>query len=405
MSIAKDIYAYYERYLKENNLIDFDDMINQSTEYIKSGKWFKDYKYIIIDEYQDISISRYKLVKALVDQSAAKILCVGDDWQSIYRFTGSDINLFKDFGEYFGYYELMKIEKNYRNSQDLINIAGSFVMENPLQLKKDLKSDSFSLYPVIIYGYEEKLSVAAIRAIQDIVDRCGDQTDILLLGRNNFDINALQDTPEFTIKNSRNGSVKDIICNYYPNLKISFLTAHRSKGLEATNVIIINTRNAITGFPNQMADDDVLSYVLAKPENYPYAEERRLFYVVMTRTKDTTYILTPEKKPSTFVKELVEKQQIPIRYNNINNDTRENPECPYCGGKLMISKSIHGRFVRCSNFPVCEYTNNHTEIISRPITCPHCGDYLVKRKGPYGPYYGCSTFGKTGCKGKQKIDY
>ena len=91
---------------------------------------------MIIDEYQDISVSRFNLVKAIIDQTNAKLLCVGDDWQSIYRFTGSDISLFTKFPNYLGKSEIMRIEKTYRNSQQLIDIAGDFIMKNSNQFKK-----------------------------------------------------------------------------------------------------------------------------------------------------------------------------------------------------------------------------------------------------------------------------
>ena len=94
-------------------------------------------------QYQDISKIRFNLIKEIKNQSHAKLMCVGDDWQSIYRFAGSDIDLFTNFEKYVGYYELLKIEKTYRNSQELIDIAGKFVMKNEKQLSKNLKSYLF----------------------------------------------------------------------------------------------------------------------------------------------------------------------------------------------------------------------------------------------------------------------
>ncbi|GMQ64162.1 UvrD-helicase domain-containing protein [Vallitalea maricola] len=147
MDIAERLFTYYENYLTSIKKIDFDDMINKSTEYVRAGKWMLNYK------YQDISVSRYKLIKKIRDKVSAKVLCVGDDWQSIYRFAGSEINLFKEFDKFFGYYEMMKIEKTYRNSQELINIAGNFIMNNSSQFTKDLKSDQHNPNPLKIYGY------------------------------------------------------------------------------------------------------------------------------------------------------------------------------------------------------------------------------------------------------------
>ncbi|GMQ64161.1 topoisomerase DNA-binding C4 zinc finger domain-containing protein [Vallitalea maricola] len=216
----------------------------------------------------------------------------------------------------------------------------------------------------------------------------------MLIGRNNFDIDDLKDTDEFTVQTTRGGKLKEVSCNMYPNVKLTFITAHRSKGLEAKNVIIINAKNRITGFPNQMTDDYVLSYVLTDAEEYLYAEERRLFYVAITRTKDTTYIITPERNPSVFIKELMTKQKIAMQYNNVNNNIEDNPTCLKCDSGKLVIREGDNKFVGCTNYPMCQYTNNYTEIIKNPIRCDVCHDFLVRRNGSNGPFYGCSRFPK-----------
>ena len=134
--VIKPIIIAYNEHLEAEGDIDFSDMINKATELVRKGYTVHPYKWVIIDEYQDISVSRFNLVKAIIDQTNAKLLCVGDDWQSIYRFTGSDISLFTKFPNYFGKSEIMRIEKTYRNSQQLIDIAGDFIMKNSNQFKK-----------------------------------------------------------------------------------------------------------------------------------------------------------------------------------------------------------------------------------------------------------------------------
>ena len=113
-------------------------MINEATSIVSSDAVHLPYTYIIIDEYQDISVSRYRLIEAIRKKTGSTILCVGDDWQSIYRFAGSDLSLFTDFERYFGKSALLKIENTYRNSQQLIDIAGRFVMKNKRQIRKNL---------------------------------------------------------------------------------------------------------------------------------------------------------------------------------------------------------------------------------------------------------------------------
>lgn len=194
LSIVKPIYEKYQEYLKDSDQIDFNDMINLATEIVKDGESGLHLKYIIIDEYQDISMSRFKLIREIKNQTNAKVLCVGDDWQSIYRFAGSDIDLFTSFENYFGYSELLKIEKTYRNSQELINIAGKFIMSNPKQIKKDLRSDKHHSNPVRILAYDKRHDWNYLHSIEKAIDEIvylnGESTEILILGRNNFDINV-----------------------------------------------------------------------------------------------------------------------------------------------------------------------------------------------------------------------
>jgi DNA helicase IV len=392
--LVEPIYRYYQDQLLQLKEIDFNDMINLATNLVKQGKVTFQYKYIIIDEYQDISHSRFNLINAIREQTKAKIMCVGDDWQSIYRFSGSDVQLFTKFGNYFGQHELVRIEKTYRNSQQLIDIAGQFVMKNPSQYKKELTSDKDNPYPLRILGFKgNQILVPLLSAIDEIVSLYGDETDILLLGRNNFDIKILDGVSLFKV--SRDGT--RIIFQKYPRLEITFLTIHRSKGLEANNVILLNAKNSTVGFPNKISDDPILSWVLTDKEEFWFAEERRLFYVAVTRTKNTTYILTPEGQESTFIKEL--RSDYDIYNESTELQTLTHPSCPRCQtGQLVVRENTSNKkFLGCSNYPGCGYTLKHIEVLNNQIKCTSCGGYMVKRKSRYGKYfYGCSYYPRCG---------
>ena len=159
LNICNDCYLEYERYLKENNAVDFQDMINESARILREVEEMKqklDFKYVIVDEYQDISRQRFDLVTALRKVTDAKIIAVGDDWQSIYAFSGADITLFTKFEEKMGYAKLLKIVRTYRNSQEVIDIAGSFIQKNTEQIQKSLISPKHIEDPVIIYTYDSK---------------------------------------------------------------------------------------------------------------------------------------------------------------------------------------------------------------------------------------------------------
>jgi DNA helicase-4 len=131
---------------------------------------------------------------------------------------------------------------------------------------------------------------------------------ILVVGRNNNDVNQITNSSKFTLKEGK------IIYKDNPSIQITYLTVHRSKGLEESNIIIINLTNKTNGFPNQITNNEILRYVTCQHSVYPFDEERRLFYVALTRTKNKVYLLVPTKNESVFVKEIKKnyKKQIKI---------------------------------------------------------------------------------------------
>jgi len=290
--IIIDIYLLYEEELKSTNTIDFNDMIILATKHAKHNN-IKKYKYIIVDEYQDTSYIRYLLLKEIINKTNAKIICVGDDYQSIYRFNGCDLNMFLNFKKYFGYTKILKINNTYRNSQELINVAGSFIMKNKRQLYKKLRSSKSINKPIkIMYGNN-------LRKLLDMVIQ--KYSRILILGRNNFDI-------ERYFKIDSDGFF------LYKGIKIRYLTMHASKGLEEDCVIIINLIDDILGIPNKIKDSGILKYVNKCYDKYPYEEERRLFYVALTRTKNEVFLLVDKKNMSIFIKEIVKEYNKYIEY-------------------------------------------------------------------------------------------
>ncbi|MBQ9266963.1 MAG: UvrD-helicase domain-containing protein [Clostridia bacterium] len=388
LEIVKPIIEYYEKTLKDRNQIDFNDMINLAIKYINNYDIPFNYKYIIVDEYQDISFGRYQLIKSIITHSNAKLFCVGDDWQSIYRFTGSDLDLFTNFEKYFGESSLTKIEKTYRNSQELLDITKAFIEKNPEQIKKNLVSDKRIVEPIKIMKYVSDKKQALQMAIADIYWHFGEEAQILLLGRNNNDINDYIDTDFSPI-----GNTTYYLYNKYPKMKIQFMTAHSSKGLEVDNVIIINMKNTINGFPNRIADDEVLSLVLQNKDQYEFAEERRLFYVALTRTRCRTYLIVPSKQESLFLKDLTSTYQINEYKTKYEKDVTEGPNCPRCKkGTLVIRENEGKKFLGCSYFPQCDYTVNDISILKSQKICPRCGGYMVwKENRNGGKFLACTN--------------
>ena len=136
LRIFEKIFADYSSYLKDSKEIDFNDMLNEAVTIVKQRKWLSKFKYILVDEFQDISQGSYHLLKAMIEQNNSKLFCVGDDWQSIYRFAGSDLSIMVGFERNFGHSETRFLQQTFRFSQELCDFSTKFISENPTQIKK-----------------------------------------------------------------------------------------------------------------------------------------------------------------------------------------------------------------------------------------------------------------------------
>ena len=303
--IIKNIFQpVYKRYIEElTNIkqIDFTDAILQATDICRSSHPVK-YDYIIVDEFQDISVDRYNFLKALREGNPpARLYCVGDDWQSIYRFSGSDMALFNQFSDYFGQTEVNKIETTYRFGEPLVSLSSQFIQRNEAQIKKDIHPFNPQVKTELQFCDYERRDYCNV--IGQLVASIPMEKSVFLLGRYSFDDYYLS----FMYK-----SVKESNRFFYiiRDRKIEFLTVHKSKGLEADYVIILQCNKDTYGFPSLVSDAPVLDYVLTKSDQYPYGEERRLFYVAITRAKVKTYVLYDRRFPSVFVDEFLHPEKV-----------------------------------------------------------------------------------------------
>ena len=303
--IIKNIFQpVYKRYIEELaniNQIDFTDAILQATDICRSSHPVK-YDYIIVDEFQDISVDRYNFLKVLREGNPpAKLYCVGDDWQSIYRFSGSDMALFNQFSDYFGQTEVNKIETTYRFGEPLVSLSSQFIQRNEAQIKKNIHPFNPQVKTELQFCDYERRDYCNV--IGQLVASIPLDKSVFLLGRYSFDDYYLS----FMYKSVKEGNRFFYIIG---DRKIEFLTVHKSKGLEADYVIILQCNKDTYGFPSLVSDDPVLNYVLTKSDQYPYGEERRLFYVAITRAKVKTYILYDRRFPSVFVDEFLHPEKI-----------------------------------------------------------------------------------------------
>lgn len=300
-NIFQPVYYRYIRALSDSNQIDFTDAILQATEICRNSN-IVEYDYIIVDEFQDISVDRYNFLKVLREGNPpAKLYCVGDDWQSIYRFSGSDMALFNQFSEYFGATEINKIETTYRFGEPLVSLSSNFIQRNRAQIQKNIHSFSNELKTELEFCLYDRRDYCNV--IGRIVASIPSDKSIFLLGRYSFDDYYLSYMYQ---------SIKEGNKFYYVigGRKIEFLTVHKSKGLEADYVILLQCNKDTYGFPSLVSDDPVLSYVLTKSDQFPYGEERRLFYVAITRAKMKTFVLYDKRFPSVFVDEFLHPEKV-----------------------------------------------------------------------------------------------
>lgn len=424
LNIAKDCFIEYQRHLRKHNMIDFQDMINESAALLRlykdRGKSLP-FKYIIVDEYQDISRQRFDLVRALREVSDARIIAVGDDWQSIYAFSGSDITLFTQFAQKMGYASSLTIDRTYRNSQELIDIAGGFIQKNRSQISKSLISKKHLDSPVIIYTYNARqkrdkniktsgVNYAMAKCIETAVGQILEyakkeertEKTILLIGRFGFDGKKLEHSDLFEYRDY--GS--RIICKKYPSVRITFMTAHASKGLGYDDVIVLNGQNAKYGFPAKIENDPVLSFVVHEDRTIAYAEERRLFYVAMTRTKNRVYFIAPEQNPSEFLLELKRDYKTISLRGNWDESGAAGPSsfkaCPICGYPLRyrFSPAYGLRLYICSNEPeVCGFMTNDAaggKLSIRRCSCCRDGFLIVRQARDGSHFLGCTNYRRDG---------
>lgn len=431
LDIVRDIYdIYYES--NEGKRIDHNREVSLALELIQTNRYSASYDYIFIDEYQDINPIRSLLLQNLQKITNAKLFVVGDDWQSIYKFNGSDLNLFIDFDKHFPNSEFINLQENRRNYDRLNRISSRFIMRNEKQEKKKLiskKRNNPNPINIVYYSLNPKSNkVLKLYSIILRIAKRNPKSRILLLGRNNNDIN------EFTNKNAIFQSfdyTDKIKCLQNPKLDMTFMTIHSSKGLEYDDIIILNFKDKLNGFPNKIEDDSVLHFLKEK-EKCPYAEERRLLYVALTRTLNDVYLLAPTYKESVFIEELSNKHKIkqlslridknleknfykPHKSNEPFDYRKTDITCPNCkDGKITVVRNNMNdpptQYIRCSNHLDDSYHYNggpywgdlEDYIFIEKCPNPNCGGVLIRdyKKDKLI----CTLNRQEGCKQTKKIN-
>ena len=288
LSLVWPCYQAWQQMLKETGHIDFNVMITRATQYVKRGKFIPPWTFIMIDEYQDISPQRLALVEALCErnkkqQTPCVLFAVGDDWQSIYQFAGSDVDLTTGFARRFPNSTIHYLDTTYRFNDQLGAVANRFIQCNPNQLPKELKSHK--------QQKQRSVCLTPTNSIEKVLDQLNrkakDDKSVLLLGRNHYHKPDL--LPDWK--------------KQFAKLSIEFMTCHASKGKEADYVFVLSVDEG--QFPSKVKNVHMDGALTQGNDDYEFAEERRLFYVALTRAKQRAWI-TYNGSGSVFVKELLE---------------------------------------------------------------------------------------------------
>ena len=329
--------ARYQKLLADDKALDFHDLINLAAEHIRESRWQTRYRYVLVDEFQDISAGRMALLQALRGQGVAYFL-VGDDWQSIYRFAGSDIGLLRDCGDRLGHVEERTLSRTFRFADGILGPSTAFVKRNPEQTQRPLLPASEAENEGVTVVAHLSPAAGAAQAFQDIEAKAGDQPrTVLVLGR------------------YRQRRVELLTSPRRSSMRVEFSTVHGAKGREADYVIVVDLNDGRWGFPSKVEDDQLLELVLPALSGaaYPFAEERRLLYVAMTRARFGAYLVTDPVRPSAFVTELLSE------CHELRQIGELAPECPLCGrGVLQVVRGKLGPFWGCTEYrstPSCRY--------------------------------------------------
>jgi DNA helicase-4 len=430
LELLQPILKTYQATLLSRDEIDFEDMITKALTYIETGQFSSPWSYIMVDEFQDISEPRARLVKALRDNhKGSSVFAVGDDWQAIYRFSGADVSLTTGFEKYFGPTTQTELDQTFRFNNRIGQVATDFVSKNPSQINKTVHSNKQVATPAVSilrknsdscsYQGEKIIDEIANGAIDEVLNAISNEVNqpvtVYLLARFWFLLPNKTTVSSLRLK--------------YPMLNIKTLSFHASKGKEADYVVIIGLKKGKHGFPSRKVTAPILEAFLAKEEKFKNAEERRLFYVGLTRAKDRVYIITDMNDTSDFVKELIEDHDVQLNEFDItvNQDFVDQINCLICEtGTLKARTGRFGRFYSCSHFPLCNHKERPCAICQSVMTkskypgfksclnptcndilplCEKCGAEMALRKSNKGEFWGCRNFrGNETLSCKNSID-
>lgn len=407
--LLRPVLERYAARLQQDREIDFADMVRRATEYVRTGRVRSTFTQVLVDEFQDISRPRAELILALTrSRAGSTFFCVGDDWQSIYRFTGSDIRYTSQFATLVGPGSTTRLDRTFRFNDEIGQVSSAFVMRNPEQVRKQIASQTVVAGPAVslvrtaepVHGVAEVL-----RRIDSNARARQTRYSVYVLARYAYEFEAIKE------------ALGPALGQRFPHLAwVRYSTVHAAKGQEADFVVVVGLEDGRNGFPADKPSDAFLEMFLPPLEGYPFAEERRLLYVALTRARHRVYLLYDAVAHSQFIRELksgryrVEEHEFAGDF--VQADLPLLP-CPRCEtGEIRYRKGPGGGFYGCHRFPACRYTERGCGSCGAPLLrvgefgvcvdprcdgvhplCPQCAAPMVRRNGPRGVFFGCSKYG------------
>jgi DNA helicase-4 len=363
-------HAYDHRLHVVLGKIDFADMIGRATTYVRQGRYESPFRLVLVDEFQDISPGRAGLVKALLAKHPDSVLFgVGDDWQAINRFAGSDLSIMREFDAHFGKTETRRLSATFRSNQGISDVAAHFVRKNPAQISKEVRAknpEAVGVVRIVEYPDKDALISCIERALAEIAALAESRTRVvtaLILGRYQYETTKViteQDIDRWNDQYRGRVEIKKVVDEKKKTVK-PLDTVHKSKGLEADFVLVHSMQAKWYAFPSEMEDDPLLGLSFANREAFEYAEERRLFYVALTRAREQVTLFLSSTEPSRFVLELLQPEY----------------------GKAVAFEGKDEQPIRCN---VCRQ------------------GYMVQRPGKRGPFYGCTRYPSLRCRNQMTLE-
>lgn len=338
--LAIPIVKKYIEYCTDKSYLDFNDLISRSTSLFQNypdiaNKYRSKYEFILVDEFQDVNNLQVELIKLLLTNNT-QLFCVGDDWQSIYGFRGSNVSYIVEFEKHFEDAKTIKLNLNYRSSQNIVGASNEVIKNNKFKVEKEVQSSKRSEHKIVVYAgnSEEENTQFAIEKVQELLEEGVNNDEILFLYRR---------SKMFSPYNNRFKN---------ESIKVQGKTIHASKGLEAKVVFIIGLTEGNGGFPDIWLEDRIFQVIKKANHDLLLEEERRLFYVAITRAKDKLFLITEKGNESSFLKEI--PTAYTVRTTKPIKSIVEKIElcekcfsqleklwvvCPYCGEKIKTNQT------------------------------------------------------------------